>query len=367
MLFDVAPKERKMDLYNREMEISEILEALRLGERLIIVYGVRRIGKTSLVKVTLGEANLPYILVDVRDIYFNENMVTTSYLIKYLINGFKKYIKLYEKLGFSLKEALRRIKKIRVRGVEVELEPGAKISLSTLFSEINEWCGKHNMRFIFVFDEGQYLRFSNVRYDGIFAWAIDNFNNITFILTGSEVGVLREFLRIDNPKAPIFGRYRREVYVDRFSREQSVDFLTQGFKELGIEPDIKEIEGAVEVFNGLVGWLTYYGYYRAIRKLSHEETMARIFEEDSKLVLEELVKVIAPSRKRYTAILKAIAHGTTSWSDIKAYTIVKTGPITDKRFTELLKNLIKYSYLIKENNKYKIPDPVVKYVITEKL
>jgi len=362
MLFDVAPKERREDFYDREGELKEILEALRLGERLIVVYGVRRIGKSSLVKVALREANLPYALVDVRELYYAENIVTMPYLVRYLIDGFKKHMKWYEKLGFNLKEALKRIKRIHVKDYGVELEPTARISLTTLFSEINSWCSRHGMRFAFVFDEAQYLRFSNVRYDGLLAWAVDNLSNITFILTGSEVGVLREFLRVDDVKAPLFGRYRREVYVGRFTRERSLDFLKQGFKELNLKPKMSELEEAVETFDGLVGWLTHYGYYRAIRKLTHKDAMAKVFEEGSKLVLEELEKIIAPSRKRYTAILKAVAHGAASWSEIKAYVTATTGYIGDKRFTELLKNLVKYGYLAKENNKYKIPDPIVKHL-----
>lgn len=88
----------------------------------------------------------------------------------------------------NIKEALKRIKRIRIQGLEIETIPGSNISLTEILSEINEWCNKHNMRFIFTFDEAQYLRFSNIRYDGILAWAIDNLSNISFILTGSEIG-----------------------------------------------------------------------------------------------------------------------------------------------------------------------------------
>jgi AAA+ ATPase superfamily predicted ATPase len=367
MLFDVAPKERRADFYDRHVELNEVLEALRLGERLVLVYGIRRIGKSSLIKVALSEANAPYIFIDTREIYYNENIITTSHLIKYLVDGLKKYMRWYEKIGFNLKEALKNIKKIRVKDYEIELEFKAKISITTLLSEINSWCSRHDMRFVFVFDEAQYLRFSNVRYDGLIAWAIDNLSNITFILTGSEVGVLREFLRVDDAEAPLFGRYRREVYVDRFTKEQALDFLKQGFRELSLEPSTDELEEVVETFDGLVGWLTYYGYYRTIRRLDHKEAMAKVFEEGSKLVLSELERIIAPSRKRYIAILKAIAYGAMSWSDIKAYTIARTGTITDKRFAELIKNLIRYGYLQKENNKYKISDPIVKYVVMREL
>ncbi len=360
MLFDIAPKEKREDLYNREKELREFHDALKLGERLIVVYGIRRIGKSSLVKVALRELQVPFVLVDVRELYFRMNMVTERYLTEYLVEGFRKYMKWYEKLGFNLKEVFKKIRRIHVEGYEIEIEPTARISITSLLSEINSWCEKHGMRFVFVFDEAQYLRFSNVRYDGVLAWAIDNLNNTTFILTGSEVGVLREFLRIDDPKAPLYGRYRREIYLDRFTREQSIDFLIQGFKQLKARVSISELEEAVELFDGIVGWLTYYGYYRAIRKLSHREALNRVFEEGSRLVLAELEKLIAPSRKRYTAILKAVAHGLNSWSEIKAYVIAKTGYINDKRFTELLKNLVKYGYLAKKNTGYEIPDPVVR-------
>ncbi|MGC9164998.1 MAG: AAA family ATPase [Thermoprotei archaeon] len=367
MLFDVVPKEKVEDFYDRDVEINEILESLRFGERLIVIYGVRRIGKSSLVRVALGESNMPYVIVDVRELYYSENVVTMFHLVRYLIDGFKRYMRWYERLGFDLREVLRRVKKIHVKGYEIEVEPTGGVSFSALLSEINSWCGKHGMRFVFVFDEAQYLRFSNVRYDGLFAWAVDNLSNITFVLTGSEVGVLKEFLRVDEVGAPLFGRYRRELYVDRFTREESLDFLRRGFNELGLEPDMNELEDAVGVFDGIVGLLTYYGYYRAIRKLLHKEAMAEVFEEGSKLVLDELEKSIAPSRKRYIAILKAVAQNATSWSDIRAYTIARTGFITDKRFTELLKNLVRYGYLMKENNKYKIPDPIVRYLVAEKL
>ncbi len=363
-LFDTAPKERRKDLYDRDKELSELLEALRFGERLIVVYGVRRIGKSSLVKVGLRESGIPYVIVDLRELYYAENVVRMQSLLSHIVDGFRRQVGWYQRLGFDLREALKRIKKIHIKDYGIEVEPTAKISLTTMLSEINWWCTRQDMRFVFVFDEAQYLRFSNTRYDGVIAWAVDNLPSITFILTGSEVGVLRDFLRIDDPEAPLFGRYRREIYVDRFSAEQSIGFLVEGFKELGIDPDVREIREAVEIFDGIVGWLTHYGYYRAVREVSHRDAIAKVFEEGSRLVLDELEKVIAPSRKRYLAILKAVAQGASSWSDIKAHVMAKTGYISDKRFTDLLKKLVRYGYLAKKDDGYGIPDPVVKHVVT---
>jgi AAA+ ATPase superfamily predicted ATPase len=51
--------------------LSEVLNAIRSGERLITVCGVRRIGKSSLVNVALREVGEPFIIIDVRALYFN--------------------------------------------------------------------------------------------------------------------------------------------------------------------------------------------------------------------------------------------------------------------------------------------------------
>ena len=64
MYFDARPKESREDLYDREEE----LQALRssLSEPIVLLTGVRRIGKTSILKVLLNEVDAPYALMDVR-------------------------------------------------------------------------------------------------------------------------------------------------------------------------------------------------------------------------------------------------------------------------------------------------------------
>jgi len=364
VLFDINPKEYKKDLYNREYELNEIFDALKLNERLIVIYGIRRVGKSSILRVALKETKLPHAIVDVKGLYFEHGSIAREMLYRSIVEFFLKNMSFFEKIGFKVKDFLSRIKGIHITEIGVEVEPtlATRMSFTEFLSKIDDWCGKHKKRFVLAFDEAQYLRFGGgVKYDGIIAWSVDNLPNITIIVTGSEVGLLRDFLKVDNPKAPLFGRYRREILVKRFSREQSIDFLKKGFSELKTSIKNSELEDTVNTFDGIVGWLTYYGYYRAVRKLSHRKAINNLFEEGSKLVLSELEKIITPSRKRYTVILKAVAQGISTWSDIKAYTVIKTGPISDKRFSNLLKNLVKYGYLTKENNKYKIPDPVVKH------
>jgi len=363
LLFDINPKEHRRDLYDREGELKEIQDALRLGERLLILYGVRRVGKSSLLRVALRETNIPHAIVDVRRIYFEYGAVSREALYRGILEYFTRNLGLLEKAGFKARDALSRIKGIHLTELGFEVEPLAPLpSFTELLSRIDEWCRRRGLRFVMAFDEAQYLRFGGVtKYDGIIAWSIDNLPGITFILTGSEVGLFKDFLRLSDPQAPLFGRYRREILVGRFTRHQSIDFLYRGFKEVGVAATTEELEEAVDMLDGIAGWLTYYGYYRAIRGLSHREALNTVFDEGSKLVLSELTSVISLSKRRYTAILKAVASGASTWSDIKAYVIARTGRITDKRFTELLKRLVKYGYLAKKGDHYVIPDPVVEH------
>ena len=363
MLFDVNPKERREDLYDRERELNEVFEALGLGERLVVIYGIRRVGKSSVLRVALKEANVPHAIVDVKGLYFEYGVISKEALYRNLANFFARNLGFLEKTGFRVRDVLSRVRGFHVTEVGVEVEPTSSLaSFTELLGRIDDWCERRGLRFVMAFDEAQYLRFGGaVKYDGIIAWCVDNLPNVTFIVTGSEVGLLKDFLRIDDPRAPLFGRYRREVVVERFSRDQSIGFLRRGFAELGTAVRDFELEEVVDTFDGIVGWLTYYGYYRAVRGLPHREALSKVFDDGSKLVLSELEKVIAPSKKRYAAILKAVAQGAASWSDIKTHVVARTGYVTDKRFTDLLKNLVKYGYLAKDGNEYGIPDPVVRH------
>ena len=47
-----------------------------------------------------------------------------------------------------------------------------------MLNEINDWCDKHGRIFIVAFDEAQYLRFFNKRFDLLLSWSIDNLKNI---------------------------------------------------------------------------------------------------------------------------------------------------------------------------------------------
>jgi AAA+ ATPase superfamily predicted ATPase len=69
---DSDVKINKKDLFDRERELEEIINAIKSKERLIIIYGVRRVGKTSLINVTLRELGEPFVIIDVRVLCFQK-------------------------------------------------------------------------------------------------------------------------------------------------------------------------------------------------------------------------------------------------------------------------------------------------------
>jgi AAA+ ATPase superfamily predicted ATPase len=73
------------------------------------------------------------------------------------------------------------------------------------------------------------------------------------------MGFLYEFLGEDNPASPLFGRPMPEIKVTRLDREKALEFLKEGFRQIGIAPDARLLEEAVEKVDGIIGWLTYLG------------------------------------------------------------------------------------------------------------
>ncbi|MGC8567304.1 MAG: hypothetical protein ACP5I6_06750 [Caldisphaera sp.] len=66
MLFDPRPKTNRKDLYDFQDKLNLIKKYI--GQHLIVVTGLRRTGKTSLILTSLSEHNSPYIFFDLRAI-----------------------------------------------------------------------------------------------------------------------------------------------------------------------------------------------------------------------------------------------------------------------------------------------------------
>ncbi|MCD6563011.1 MAG: ATP-binding protein, partial [Thermoproteales archaeon] len=313
MLFDRRPKYRREDFYDREEELHMFLRGLEVGEGLIVVYGVRRVGKTSLVRVGLAESNIPFVPIDLRRFSEDPSLLSPSVSALLIEEVLKQYEKHREKMKKFVRDILRYVDSLDLKVVKLKVKEGRRRLLAEVLEEADRWAGKRGIRVAIVLDEAQELRTVPAWRD-ILAWTIDNLENVTFVVTGSEVGVLRDFLKLEDRDSPLFGRARLEINLRGFDRNVSVGFLRSGFREAGLTIDEAELADAVGRLNGIVGWLALYGYYRVSYGLSHKASLERVEADASELVADELEKLVKNAPGRYLAILWAVSLGLKKWS-----------------------------------------------------
>ena len=331
MLFDLRPKTSRKELFNREKELKILDKVVDRGDPLVLVLGIRRIGKTSLLKSFLEKWHGIYI--DMRGV------LRESDLYRRISEG------LADNIG-KMKSFIESIRGIKILGVEVEIKWKGRDSIS--FIGLLEELNRKGERVVIVFDEAQLIQPPiSMKLKSAIAYAYDNLENITVILSGSEIGLLRKFIGVENPKSPLYGRYAFELHIERFPKDLSLEFLKQGFKELNISVSREAIEEAVELFDGIVGWLVFYGksYADGIRDIN------KIFNMAIQLAINELGKL----SKREKLVLKAVAKGAKSWSSIRKYVEEKEGiTIPKSSLTRIIKKLEKLSII--EN--YRFLDPI---------
>jgi hypothetical protein len=170
-------------------------------------------------------------------------------------------------------------------------------------------------------------------------------------------------LNVEDPDAPLYGRYINEITLKRFEKSKSVEFLKQGFAENKIKISDEEILKVVEKLDGIVGYLTMFGY-GAITESGFDlnSNLFRTSEMAKKIVKKEIKTLIAKS-PNYGYVLNAIAYGMNRYSKVKKYIDNNFSEISDTTLSKILLSLKKQSFIDFEYNKsqklYYFPDPVI--------
>ncbi len=355
MLFDPRPKEARSELFDRDRELELLAKYVSSGSPLILCLGIRRIGKTSVLKVFINESKYPVLYIDARRLME----------VGYSKQGFyrllsEEFTKLKGRFTVII-DYLKSVKGVVIAGHGVEFNwRSRELSISSILAKINEYAEDSGTLFIVAVDEAQYLRFlrgrNKIDFRQIIAYSYDNLRRIKFILTGSEVGLLHRFLGFTDSSSPLYGRVRDEVVIDRFPRDESIKFLEQGFKEAGINTPRAVIEDVVDIVDGIPGWLAYFGY--KFTQTSRHDILDKVFKEAVSIALDELRNLYNYS-PLYIHILKAIAMGFNNWSNIKRAVEAWTGrTIPANTLYRLLTNLIDMSIISKINEKYTFLDPI---------
>jgi len=353
MYFDPRPKTRKEDLFDRERELEQFSRALPYAS-LIVVTGLRRTGKTSFLNVALAEAGHPYAVLDLRGLPYNPSYAD---IVRRLEDAFNKI----DRRWFSgLSETLKHLKGVTILGNEVSFDWGkAGVDLPELLGRVDVWASKNKKRFLLAFDEIQLVR-GDKWVPRLFAHAVDSYHNLTLVVTGSEIGLLFDFLGFENPSSPLYGRHFVQIQMGSFSSSEAEEFLRLGFKQIKMTAPPKVIRYAVQKLDGVAGWLTLFGTRCRDKRTCSNEVVDEVVSEGGKLARSEALKLTAMSR-RYGIILNFLAKaGSAGWAQIKAVIEAKEKhSLTHSAVSNLLNTLVKASVVSKTNGKYKIADALL--------
>ena len=359
MYFDPRPKTKKEDFYDREKELELFSNALPYAS-LIVITGLRRTGKTSFLNVALAEANQPYAVLDLRGLPYNPSHAD---IVRRLEGAFNKI----DRRWFSgLSETLRHLKGVSILGNEVSFDwSKAGVDLPELFGKADDWASKNKKRFLMAFDEIQLVR-GDKWIPRLFAHVIDSYRNVTLVVTGSEIGLMFDFLGFEDAGSPLYGRHFVQIQMGNFSASEAENFLIKGFQQIGVTAPSEVIHYAVQNLDGVAGWLTLFGTRCRDKRSCSKEIVDEVVSEAGRLAREEVLKLTMVSR-RYGVILNFLASaGSASWGQIKGAIEAKEGhSVTNAAVSNLLSTLIKAGLVEKADGKYSIVDALLAKGIKE--
>lgn len=372
--FDVRPKDDPTFLYGRKKELSEFISQIH-ENNWIAVLGPRRIGKTSLILCGLRNLGREYAygIIDFRAFAGRKNIQPPE-LIQVLMDGLNRIADEKNKFSCVIK-GLSALEEFELEAGLVRLKfkkkPMAKgyPNLPLILDKLNSECKKRKFRLVLGFDEAQELKkVVGVDFISILAHIFDYCKNIEIVFTGSQFGLFKEILEPDH-KSSLYGRYIHRIKLNPFEKPSSMQFLEFGFVEKHVRIDKSHLEAIVNTINGIPGWLTHFGTNATLKHekslLSKDDVKKALKEtltHGKKVVINELNSFLKNRRakKRYMEILKILAVKEPSWSKIKKALQIELGLIDDKNFSELLKTLVENEFVRKENDIYKIVDPILK-------
>jgi AAA+ ATPase superfamily predicted ATPase len=344
--FSLEVKTKKEEFFNMESELETLKkEILDQNTRMIVIKGLRRTGKSSLMRVALNETKVPHIFIDLR----LSTPFTPENFYQYFSKELEKFLK--EK---TLKKILSKIKGIEISGLKLKFKERKINIIAEILEEIGKW--SENKQVVLAIDEAQDLRYMK-GFDKILAHVYDYVKGIKILIAGSEVGLLDKVLGIGNPKAPLFGRAFVEINLKKLSKEKSIEFLKIGFEQAGIKVDEEEINKAVSILDGIIGWLTFYGY---LRTRGYGDALERAINEGAKLIANEFkqfLEIRQIARRRYIEIMKTLIRPL-RWSEVKRSLRIISN-VSDKQISNYLKELMYYGFIEKRDDLYSISDPLL--------
>ncbi len=259
-----------MKFYNRKKEI-EILERFidGKGTRLVVVKGIRRVGKTRLVREVLERSGKNFLSI------FVPRDETASGFIEFL---------------------------------SIDLNIPRFTNLYELFKYLFE-----KYEFIFL-DEFQNFYYMDKRVYSYIQRLFDEYRvkgrNLCLFVSGSSYSLMKRIFS-DYAKA-LYGRKDFEILLD----ELDIPSVFLILEDLGI----KKIEDKIKFWSVFGGMPKYYELLEILKLKSFEKIMREVFLKNYKSLLDEgrsiLVSEFGGEHKIYFTLLEAISEGKTKINEI---------------------------------------------------
>ena len=309
----------------REKELKILNEQINKKSSSTLIYGKRKIGKTTLIKEACKATNKTFV-------YYECIKSTLDINVKLLINELKKSNIISNSITFN------------------------DNPLINLFKYLNEL----NKEIIIVIDEYPYLKqFENDKYiDSIFQNIIDNYLlNINLIISGSHIGMMKDLL---TEKNALFGRFNSVIELNELDYYSSSLF----YSDLSAYDKV----AFYSVFGG-----SPYINEEINPKLSLKQNIINlILNQNNKvfIYLDSLLLTDYANKENIDRILSFLKNGKNKYSEIESVVDPnKTGNLS-KRLKPLLDmKIIEKMYPINKKNDakkvyYSINDNILRFYYT---
>lgn len=151
-----------------------------------------------------------------------------------------------------------------------------------------------------------------------------------------------------------------------FDEIASRNLLKAGFEECNVPFDDEIIEEASLRLGGFAGWLTHFGRISVLKYLTGEkilfDNVLKQLEKEAILTIYSEIARALTERKRVTSYLRVLKYAA-EMGEITVSTASKLLNKAPSTAITYLKHLVNRGLLKKENEIYKIADPIIRRAI----
>ncbi len=142
---------------------------------------------------------------------------------------------------------------------------------------------------------------------------------------------MKDVLGLNDPTHPLFGRRIEIVQMPCLEEEKAREFLFKGFQQIGTEISDGEIVGVLGYLDGLIGWLSLYGYERAITQ--SPDPLNKVMQIAKAIVKAEVRQFLKNKKNHslYIAILKYAKKR--HWKELLSLVRDEFGRVNNASFT----------------------------------